>query len=146
MYWRPGYDPVGHELRNPLAPIFTALELIKLRTSGELSREYRIIERQAAHLSRPVDDLLDVTRIVRGKVELRKSLVNLSTALTHAVENVAPLMKERGDSFTIQAPNRAVWVLLIIVVVSVSRRWIYCPSDRSLLVSACKRVVGPNTS
>lgn len=101
---------LGHELRNPLAPIVTALELIKLRNSGELSREYRIIERQAAHLSRLVDDLLDVARIVRGKVELRKTLVNLTTALTHAVENVAPLMKERGHSFTIHAPNRAVWI------------------------------------
>jgi signal transduction histidine kinase len=62
---------LGHELRNPLSPIVTALALIKLR--GEKpTQEYVIIERQVTHLVRLVDDLLDVSNITRGKVELRR--------------------------------------------------------------------------
>lgn len=102
---------LGHELRNPLAPIVTALELIKLREDGTLPPEYRIIERQAAHLSRLVDDLLDVTRIVRGKIELRRTPVDLTTALTHAVENVGPIIKERRHTLTVDTPHHSLYVL-----------------------------------
>src|SRR5437899_1507046 len=66
---------LGHELRNPLSPILTALELMKLRGDGRISREQDVIDRQTRHLIRLVDDLLDVSRITRGKVELRKEAV-----------------------------------------------------------------------
>lgn len=102
---------LGHELRNPLAPIVTALELIKLRHDGAVAPEYRIIERQAAHLSRLVDDLLDVTRIVRGKIELRRTPVDLTLALTHAVENVGPIVKERRHTLTVDTPDHHLYVL-----------------------------------
>src|SRR5690606_10058272 len=68
---------LGHELRNPLAPIVTGIELIKLRNDGGLDREHQVIERQVTHLVRLVDDLLDVSRITRGKIALKKQPVSL---------------------------------------------------------------------
>jgi signal transduction histidine kinase/ActR/RegA family two-component response regulator len=85
---------LGHELRNPLAPISTALHLIKLRNDG-LGREHQIIERQVGHLSKLVDDLLDITRITRGKVELIHEPVVVEALLTDAIEGVSPLLEER---------------------------------------------------
>jgi signal transduction histidine kinase len=61
-----------HELRNPLAPILTALQLMNLRGSVGAEKERSVIERQVNHLVRLVDDLLDVSRITRGKIELKK--------------------------------------------------------------------------
>ena len=57
---------LGHELRNPLSPILTALQLMRLRGSDGSERERTVIERQVTHLTRLVDDLLDVSRIARG--------------------------------------------------------------------------------
>ncbi|SEL06331.1 His Kinase A (phospho-acceptor) domain-containing protein [Roseateles sp. YR242] len=85
---------LGHELRNPLAPISTALHLIKLRNDG-LEREHQIIERQVGHLSKLVDDLLDITRITRGKVELIRKPIAVDALLTEAIEGVSPLLEER---------------------------------------------------
>src|SRR6185369_889597 len=62
---------LGHELRNPLSPIVTALRLMRMR--GTAGREQAVIERQVGHLLRLVDDLLDVSRITPGKIELRRS-------------------------------------------------------------------------
>jgi PAS domain S-box-containing protein len=59
---------LGHELRNPLAPIATALQLMKPHANGEATREQQVIERQLGHVMRLVDDLLDVSRIVQGKL------------------------------------------------------------------------------
>jgi len=86
---------LGHELRNPLAPISTALHLIRLQT-GQLSREHEIIERQVGHLSKLVDDLLDITRITRGKIELAREPVDVQFLLTDAIEGVSPLLEERN--------------------------------------------------
>ena len=63
---------LGHELRNPLAPILTALQLMTLRGDASLGTRANVIERQVQHLVRLVDDLLDVSRITRGKIELRR--------------------------------------------------------------------------
>ncbi len=63
---------LGHELRNPLAPILTALQLMRLRNVTGAERERTIIERQVKHVVSLVDDLLDVSRITRGKVQLRQ--------------------------------------------------------------------------
>lgn len=86
---------LGHELRNPLAPIVTALHLIKKKNSGTLGREHQIIERQVGHLSRLVDDLLDVTRITRGKVQLNREAVFLDNIINDALESVSPLLEEK---------------------------------------------------
>ena len=76
---------LGHELRNPLAAIVGALDVIKLR-DGTLDRELAILDRQAAHLTRSVEDLLDVARITQGKIELRREAVSLGSAIESAIE------------------------------------------------------------
>ncbi len=68
---------LGHELRNPLSPIITALRLMRHKSQGVVPREQQVIERQVNHLTRLVDDLLDVSKIARGKVELRREIVDL---------------------------------------------------------------------
>ena len=85
---------LGHELRNPLAPIVTALELMKLRDTAS-AREQAVIRRQVKHLTRLVDDLLDVSRITRGMVELRRARVCLRDVLGKAVEMASSLIEQK---------------------------------------------------
>jgi signal transduction histidine kinase len=85
---------LGHELRNPLAPIVTALKLMKLRDTGTV-HEQAVIQRQVDHLVRLVDDLLDVSRIASGKVELRKETVALAEVLNKAIEMAGPLLEQK---------------------------------------------------
>jgi signal transduction histidine kinase/ActR/RegA family two-component response regulator len=99
---------LGHELRNPLSPILTALELMKLRGDGQISREQEVIDRQTRHLIRLVDDLLDVSRITRGKVELRKQPVEVRDILAKATEIASPLLEQRRHHFDVHAPPRGV--------------------------------------
>ncbi len=95
---------LGHELRNPLSPILTALQLMKLRgdTSGE--RERVVIERQVRHLTRLIDDLLDVQRIAQGKIELRTEVMELADVVAKALELTAPLFEERAHRVTVEVP------------------------------------------
>ena len=86
---------LGHELRNPLAPILTALEIMDFKGVEGGRRERDVISRQTHHLVRLVDDLLDVSRVARGKLELRKQRVGLAEVLQRAVETVSPLYEER---------------------------------------------------
>jgi signal transduction histidine kinase len=94
---------LGHELRNPLSPIVTAVALLKMR-GLEQAREIGIIERQVQHLTRLVDDLLDTSRITRGKIELHKEPVELATVVAKAVEMSSPLFAERGHHLTVDVP------------------------------------------
>jgi signal transduction histidine kinase len=84
---------LSHELRNPLAPMLTTLEL--MRFLGTSSPEVELLERQARHLTRLVDDLLDVARITRGKVELKRRVLELSTTVHRALEVSGPLLETR---------------------------------------------------
>ncbi|WP_093557104.1 sensor histidine kinase [Pseudoduganella namucuonensis] len=79
---------LGHELRNPLSPIVTALDLMEAREQGAYKREREVMRRQVSHLKRLVDDLLDVSRITRGKLELRMEPVDLVQVAGQAVETV----------------------------------------------------------
>jgi signal transduction histidine kinase/CheY-like chemotaxis protein len=92
---------LGHELRNPLAPIVTALSLMKLRRGVDHERERGIIERQVHHLIRLVDDLLDVARITKGAVELVRDPVSLAKAVSQAVEAAQPLIEERSHRLSL---------------------------------------------
>jgi len=94
---------LGHELRNPLAPIVTALELMKMRDSST-QREQALINRQVTHLVRLVDDLLDVSRITRGKVELRKRDTDIGDVLGKAVEMVEPTILGKRQQLTVAVP------------------------------------------
>ncbi len=93
---------LGHELRNPLAPILTALQLMTLKGDETLVKERTIIDRQVRHLVRLVDDLLDVSRIARGKIELRREPVDMADVVTAAVEAVSPLLEERRHQLTVR--------------------------------------------
>ena len=95
---------LGHELRNPLSPILTALQLMKLRGEGP-SRERSVIERQVAHLARLVDDLLDVSRIARGKVELKPDVVDLADVVARGIETASPLLEQQEHRLVVDVPR-----------------------------------------
>jgi signal transduction histidine kinase len=95
---------LGHELRNPLAPIVTALKLMKLRDTDTV-HEQAVIQRQVDHLVRLVDDLLDVSRIASGKVELRKETVALAEVLDKAIEMAGPLLEQKQHRLLVDVPT-----------------------------------------
>lgn len=101
---------LAHELRNPLAPIRSAVEI--LRTVGELpapaGRSRDIIDRQVRHLTRLVDDLLDVSRISRGKIQLHLAAHDLRTVVEQALETSRPLIEARGHRLNVTQPTEAV--------------------------------------
>jgi signal transduction histidine kinase len=92
---------LGHELRNPLAPVLTALELMRLRGEASSQREREIIERQVRHLTRLVEDLFDVSRLRRGRVELRQRPFEIIRSIEKAVEISSRLLTDRGHKLTI---------------------------------------------
>ena len=96
---------LGHELRNPLAPILTALQLMQLRSPDVFERERSVIERQVKHVVRLVDDLLDISRITRGKTELHKELVDVADVVAKAIEQASPLLEERDHSLGVFVPR-----------------------------------------
>lgn len=101
---------LGHELRNPLAPITTALQLMRLRGDAAHERERAVIERQVVHVSRLVDDLLDVSRITRGKLELKKERVELGSVIASAMEMASPLFEQRSHRVTLDVAREGLLV------------------------------------
>jgi PAS domain S-box-containing protein len=103
---------LSHELRNPLAPIRTAAQILRLRGMNDptLQRASEIVERQVRHMARLVDDLLDVSRITHGVVELRLELVDLTAISRQAVENSRALIEERGHELSLSLPATSLWV------------------------------------
>lgn len=95
---------LGHELRNPLAPILIALDMMRLRGQTGVDKERAIIERQAKHLVRLVDDLLDVARIAQGKIELKQEPIETAKLVAQAVETAGPLLEERKHSLRVDVP------------------------------------------
>jgi PAS domain S-box-containing protein len=103
---------LAHELRNPLAPIRNAAQILRLHAKGNSKLEWAraVIERQSRHLTRLVDDLLDVSRIVRGQITLETSSVELGDVLRHALETSRPLVRERGHELTVSLPETSLLV------------------------------------
>jgi PAS domain S-box-containing protein len=101
---------LGHELRNPLAPIVTALGLMR-RKGKESDRERQVIERQVEHLSRLVDDLLDVARITRGKIELKREPIESAVVVAKAIEMASPLLERRRHALTVSVPREGLLVM-----------------------------------
>ncbi|MBN8749606.1 Sensory/regulatory protein RpfC [Xylophilus ampelinus] len=101
---------LGHELRNPLAPIALALQLMQRRDAQAFPRERQIIDRQVRHLSRMVDDLLDVSRIVSGKIVLRPETVDLREVVARALELTLPALQQRGEMPEVRLPAEPVLV------------------------------------
>jgi signal transduction histidine kinase len=96
---------LGHELRNPLAPIVSAIQLLKLRGDKKSAREHPAIERQVKQMVRLVDDLLDVSRISRGKVELKRTPFDLRDALAKATEIALPSIEQKRHDFEVKVPS-----------------------------------------
>jgi PAS domain S-box-containing protein len=103
---------LAHELRNPLAPISNTLKLMQLRGIQDpvLKRSLDIMDRQVQHLTRLVDDLLDISRITQGKITLRKEPVELRTLLTHAVETSRSLIETHQHELLVSLPERPIYV------------------------------------
>jgi signal transduction histidine kinase len=101
---------LGHELRNPLAPIRTSMQVLARLLPGEeeVGNITRLVERQVAHLTRLVDDLLDVARVTSGKVTLQKKQVLLSEVMQHTFEICQPLLEASRHTLDVVAPRQAV--------------------------------------
>ena len=98
---------LGHELRNPLAPIVSALHVMERKGAGA-ERERAVIERQVKHMTRLVDDLLDVSRIARGRIRLEPTLARAAVLLQRAAEMVQPLAEQRGHRLDVSLPSSPV--------------------------------------
>ncbi|HEY3783894.1 MAG TPA: response regulator [Steroidobacteraceae bacterium] len=103
---------LAHELRNPLAPILNAVQLMRMRpmTDPQLTWSREVIARQLSQLTRLVDDLLDVSRITRGKINLSREPVELAMLAARAVETVQPMISEREHQLTVELPQEPVHV------------------------------------
>jgi PAS domain S-box-containing protein len=103
---------LAHELRNPLAPVRNALHLLQQAgNDGTAVEQARgVMERQVAQLARLVDDLLDVSRIARGKLELRRQRVELAVVVGNAVEASRPLIDQMGHELTVTLPPEPVYL------------------------------------
>ena len=99
---------LGHELRNPLAPIVSALHVMQARQGSSTEREQAVIRRQVKHMSRLVDDLRDVLRIARGRVRLQPSLTRAAVILRRAAEMAQPLIAQRRHELIVEPPARPV--------------------------------------
>ncbi len=103
---------LGHELRNPLAPIRNALQILKLagHDPGAVARTREMMDRQVQQLARLVDDLLDVSRITRGVVELRRAVVDVRDVVARAVETARPLIDAKRHRLNVAQPSGPVFV------------------------------------
>ena len=103
---------LAHELRNPLAPLRNALHILQAPPADPavVARTVQIMNRQVQHMIRLVDDLLDVARIVRGKIELRKEPVDIAAVFKRAIETAQPLIDAQAHQLTVSLPDEPVWL------------------------------------
>jgi len=104
---------LAHELRNPLAPISAAAEMLKFGTANEerVRRASDVISRQVRHLTSLVDDLLDVSRVTRGLIELHTAPVDVRAVVAGAVEQARPVIEARGHALRVDVPDGAIRVM-----------------------------------
>ncbi|HJT62385.1 MAG TPA: response regulator [Burkholderiales bacterium] len=103
---------LSHELRNPLAPIRNAVEVIRRLAPPDpkLTMARDVVDRQVSLLARLVEELLDVSRISQGKISLKKEPIELSRIISHSVETARPLIDARAQTLTVSAPPAPVWL------------------------------------
>lgn len=103
---------LAHELRNPLSPLSNALQIWPMVANdpAQLENLRQMMERQLAQMTRLIDDLLDVSRITRGKIELRKQVTDLSTLVSAAVESLQPMIAASEHQVTVDLPRNPIWL------------------------------------
>jgi signal transduction histidine kinase len=103
---------LSHELRNPLAPIRNAVEVIRRLAPPDpkLTMARDVVDRQVALLARLVEELLDVSRISQGKIALKREPVDLGRIIAHSVETARPLIDVRGQTLSVSVPTAPVWL------------------------------------
>ena len=95
---------LGHELRNPLSPIVTALQILKLHGDSRSAKTLEIVERQVQYLIRLVEDLLDVSRVTRGNIEIKRRLLRLQDVVAQGIEMAMPLIEQRRHHLEVRLP------------------------------------------
>jgi signal transduction histidine kinase len=104
---------LAHELRNPVAPIATAAELLSRLVPNENQQTLvGIIQRQAVHLGRLLDDLLDVAQITQGRIELKREVVDVGACIQLAIETAEPLIRSKAHRLTVTQTLEAIYVLV----------------------------------
>jgi two-component system CheB/CheR fusion protein len=105
---------LSHELRNPLAPIRSAMHVLKTQAGGSgnpvQQKAHEIIDRQVSNLTKLVSDLLEVSRVISGRIHLNRQKVDLHEVLRHAIETAKPSIDQRGHELVIEIPERPVWI------------------------------------
>ncbi|RPI41656.1 MAG: response regulator, partial [Betaproteobacteria bacterium] len=103
---------LAHELRNPLAPLSNALQLMRGHPPRARAAErlHEMMRRQVDHLVRLVDDLLETSRITRGVLELRKQRIEVASVVANAIETTEPLMQSAGHALTVSVPAQPLWL------------------------------------
>lgn len=102
---------LAHELRNPMAPIRNGLQILRMAPDSPMAAQVRdMMDRQMTHLVRLVDDLLDVSRVSQGKVELKRDHLTLRSVVEAAVETARPVIDLAGHAFTLDLPAEELWV------------------------------------
>jgi signal transduction histidine kinase/ActR/RegA family two-component response regulator len=103
---------LAHELRNPLAPVHNAVKVLRKNCpeDEETKWAHDVIERQVQHITRMVDDLLDVSRITRGKINVQREPIDVAVAVSRAVEMVQPLIDTRKHQLTTSLPVEPIWL------------------------------------
>jgi signal transduction histidine kinase len=101
---------LGNGLRDPLAPIATALQSLRVRGIEAVERARDVIERQTEHLTHLVDDLLDISRITQGTLKLRSQRVELASVLARAIEIASPLIEEQGHRLSVDGVTTRLWI------------------------------------
>lgn len=102
---------LAHELRNPLAPLRTGIEVMKRSSDpATVERTRGMMERQIQHMVRLIDDLLDISRIGRGKIELKREQLSITRVIEHAVETTRPAIEAGRHLLDVHGPPEPVWV------------------------------------
>lgn len=103
---------LAHELRNPLAPVRSAVQVLRLKgpDQPELRWSRDVIERQVQHLTRLIDDLMDISRITRNKLELRKQRVELTQVIKGAIESSRSVMEQCGHQLVVDLPSEPIYL------------------------------------
>src|SRR6478609_1662818 len=103
---------LAHELRNPLAPLRNAVEILRRSGTADASVQWsrEVIDRQIAHMTRIVDDLLDVSRLTSGKIFLHRSVLTLGQIFEHALEASRPAIDSRKQRLTVDLPREPIYI------------------------------------